>query len=165
MNTPVTVRSGELKDLHPITEIYNEAIRTTTATFDTEPRSDADQFAWFNAHGGRHPILVAETEGKVVGWASISQWSERKAYDGAGEISYYFKSEYRGRGVGRKLADAITDEARRLKYHTLIARVAGESEVSLHLCRNAGFVDIGIMKEVGRKFGRLLDVYILQKML
>jgi L-amino acid N-acyltransferase YncA len=125
----------------------------------------ADQEAWFNSHGGRYPLLVAEEEGTVVGWASISRWSGRKAYDGTGEASFYLKSEYRGRGIGKRLATALVDEARKMNFHTLIARVADESSVSLRLCKSVGFEEIGVMKEVGRKFGRLLDVHILQKMI
>jgi phosphinothricin acetyltransferase len=75
------------------------------------------------------------------------------------------KSEFRGRGIGRKLKQATIEEARRLEFHTLIARVAEGSEASLHLNESFGFFHVGTMKEVGRKFGRLLDVHILQKML
>lgn len=165
MDASIAIRAAELADLPAITDIYDEAIRTTTATFDTEPRSEPDQRAWFNSHVGRYPILVATTGGAVVGWASITRWSDRKAYDDTGEASFYVKSDYRGHGIGRELAQAIVDEARRLKFHTLIARVAGESTVSLHLSNSVGFEEIGIMKEVGMKFGRLLDVHILQMML
>ena len=71
----------------------------------------------------------------------------------------------RGRGVGRRLKAATIEEARRLGYHTLIARVAEGSEESLHLNESLGFARVGTLKEVGRKFGRLLDVHILQLML
>jgi L-amino acid N-acyltransferase len=165
MDTAITVRTAAIADLAWITDIYNEAVKNTTATFDTEPRSELEQLAWFNSHSGRHPILVAIIDGKVAGWAAINRWSDRKAYDGTGGVSFYVRSDLRGRGVGRRLAEAIVAEARRLQYHTLIARVASESSVSLHLSRSIGFVDIGLMKEVGMKFGRLLDVHILQMML
>ncbi|HET6423217.1 MAG TPA: GNAT family N-acetyltransferase, partial [Planctomycetaceae bacterium] len=79
--------------------------------------------------------------------------------------SFYVHSRCRGRGVGRQLKRAIIDEARRLGYHTLIARVAQESVESLHLNESLGFVHVGTLREVGRKFGRLLDVHILQLML
>jgi phosphinothricin acetyltransferase len=164
MDKPVVIRAATTPDLPAITEIYNEAIRTTTATFDIQPKSEADQAAWFNAHSGRHPILVAVVEGRIVGWASLTRWSDRRAYDDTGEVSFYVQSRHRVHGIGRKLTDAIIEEARRHTYHSLIARVAGESSVSLHLSRTAGFADVGVMKEVGRKFGRLLDVHILQKM-
>ena len=77
----------------------------------------------------------------------------------------YVGREYRGRGIGRMLEQAIIDHARKFRFHTLIARIAGESTESLRLHESLGFVRAGTMKEVGRKFGRLLDVHVLQKML
>jgi phosphinothricin acetyltransferase len=159
------IRKAEPSDLVAITGIYNEAILTTTATFDTDPKIPEERVGWFQAHDERHPIFVAVLDGTVVGWASLSRWSERPAYDNTGETSFYVKAEHRGQGIGRKLKEAIIEEARRLRFHTIIARVAGESSVSLHLNEDFGFVHIGTMKEVGRKFGKLLDVHILQKML
>ncbi len=165
MNNSITIRRAELTDLDAITEIYNEAILTTTATFDTEPKSTDERREWFQLHDERHPIIVAVMGGKVIGWASLSRWSERRGYDDTGETSFYVKSEYRGQGIGRKLKQAIIDEARRLSYHTIIARVVGKSDVSLHINESFGFVHVGTMKEVGRKFGKLLDVHIFQKIL
>jgi L-amino acid N-acyltransferase len=165
MHETVVIRQAEASDIHAITEIYNEAILTTTATFDTEPKSDADRLQWFHSHDKKHPILVGVFEGSVVGWASLTSWSDRPAYDETCELSFYVKSEFRNRGIGRKLKQAIIEEAQKLRYHCLIARVAGESEASLHLNKSFGFVDVGILKEVGKKFGRRLDVHILQKIL
>lgn len=162
---PVMIRRAELPDAEPIAEIYNEAIQTTTATFDTEPKTVAERAQWLQAHDERHPVLVAVADSVVVGWASLSRWSERAAYDDTAETSFYVHSAHRGRGIGRNLKDAIVEEARRLGYHTLIARVAEGSEASLHLNEQAGFILVGTLKEVGRKFGKLLDVHILQKML
>jgi len=100
-----------------------------------------------------------------VGWASLTEWSDRCAYSDTAEASFYVESEYRRQGVGRKLLEAIIEEARRVKLHTLLGRIAEGSEESLHLSRSVGFVHIGTMKEVGRKFGRRLDVHLLQLML
>jgi phosphinothricin acetyltransferase len=161
----VVIRRATVDDVPSITEIYNEAVLTTTATFDTEVRSVADRRAWFEAHDERHPVLVADVEGRVVGFSSLTRWSDRKAYDETAETSFYVTSASRGRGVGRRLKRAIIDEARRLNYHTLIARVAEESIASLHLNEAFGFVHVGTLKEVGRKFGKRLDVHILQLML
>jgi phosphinothricin acetyltransferase len=152
-------------DLPSITEIYNEAILTTTATFDTEPKTASDQQEWFRAHTGRFAVLVAEEAGIVIGWASLSRWSDRPAYDATGETSVYVKAGFRGRGIGRLLYETLLDKAREFRFHTLIARVAGESTESLRLHERFGFTPVGTMKEVGRKFGRLLDVHMLQKML
>jgi L-amino acid N-acyltransferase len=162
---PIVIRHAHPGDVAAIAAIYNEAILTTTATFDIEPKSFEAQLEWFHSHDERHPILVAEFEGMVVGWTSLSEWSDRRAYADTAETSFYVKSEHRRHGIGRKLKEAIIEEARRLHFHTLIARVAEGSEESLHLNQSCGFVRVGTLKEVGEKFGRRLDVHILQKML
>ena len=159
------IRPAALADAPAIAAIYNEAILTTTATFDTETKSVEDRIAWLAAHDERHPVIVAEFEGQVVGYACLSRWSDRRAYDDTAETSFYVKSECRGLGVGRRLKEAILDEARRLGYHSLIARVAQGSEESLHINLSMGFVLVGTLKEVGLKFGKRLDVHVMQKML
>jgi len=95
----------------------------------------------------------------------VVEWSDRCAYDGTAETTFYVKSEYRGIGIGRRLKAEIIGQARRLGFHSLIARVAEGSHASLHLNQEFGFEMIGTLRQVGRKFGRLLDVHILQKML
>jgi L-amino acid N-acyltransferase len=161
----VIIRRATLADVPAITEIYNDAIRTTTATFDTEPKSMADRQQWFARHDERHPILVAEVNGAVLGWASLSPWSDRQAYADTAETTFYVAADSQGQGVGRRLKHATIAEARRLEFHTLIARVAEESFASLHLNESLGFRRVGTLREVGRKFGRRLDVHILQLML
>ncbi len=163
--TAVLIRLAVLSDVPAITAIYNDAVLTTTATFDTEPKSIEERNAWLSAHDERHPVLVAAIGDDVVGWACLSKWSDRPAYDGTAETSFYVAAEHRGRGIGRRLKEAIIGESRRLGYHTLIARVAEGSEASRHLNDSAGFAHVGTLKEVGRKFGRWLDVEVLQLML
>ncbi len=165
LNTAVVIRKAELSDLDTITEIYNQAILTTTATFDTEPKDASERLQWFQSHDGRYPILVAVVNEKVVGWGALSRWSDRAGYDGTAETSFYVEEGYRGQGIGRKLKVVLIDEARRAGLHTLIARVASGSDQSLHIIESLGFTRVGTMREVGRKFGRLLDVHILQKIL
>ena len=158
-----TIRPAQLSDLNTITEIYNEAIRTTTASFDTEPKTENEQKAWFDSHGPRYPILVAESNGVVISWACLSKWSDRCGYSGAAEISLYVKQEFRGKGIGKRLMEAIISEGKRVGLHTVIGRIAEGNDVSVHLAESLGFRHIGVMKEVGRKFGRLLDVHLMQK--
>jgi L-amino acid N-acyltransferase YncA len=161
----VRIRRAQAADVPAITDIYNEAILKTTATFDTEPKTIAERTKWLESHGERHPILVAIVDDQVVGWASLTSWSERPAYINTAETSFYVGSAHRGRGVGRRLKAAIIEEAFRLGFHTLIARVAEGSDASLHLNESAGFVYVGLLREVGFKFGKLLGVHIMQKML
>jgi len=158
-----TIRAAKLDDLNAITEIYNEAILTTDATFDTEPKTDAEQRAWFANHGLKNPILVAELDGAVVGWASLSEWSDRCAYSDTAEISQYVKQGFRGRGIGRRLLEDIIQEGEKVGLHTVIARITKGNKESVHLCESVGFEHIGVMREVGRKFGKLFNVYLMQK--
>jgi len=157
------LRHAKLEDLEPITEIYNEAVRGTVATFDTEPKTVDEQRTWFAQHGPNYPILVAELDGVVVAWASLSRWSDRCAYSDTAEISLYVKEEFRGKSIGRKLLESIVQEGQKVGLHTVIARIAEGNEISVHLHESVGFQHVGVMKEVGRKFGELLDVYLMQK--
>lgn len=161
----LTIRPAVLTDLDGITEIYNNAILETVATFDTEPKTRREQEAWFAEHGAREPVLVAEEDDIIVGWASLSQWSDRCAYKDTAESSLYVRKECRGRGIGKKLGQAIVDAGKLSGLHTVIARIAEGNEISVHVFESAGFEHVGVMKEVGLKFGRRLDVYMLQKIL
>jgi L-amino acid N-acyltransferase YncA len=159
----VKLRSARREDLDAITEIYNEAIIKTVATFDTEPKTYEDQKKWFDDHGTKNPILVAEQNGMIVGWASLSKWSDRCAYSDTAEISLYVKEEHQRKGIGRRLIEAIVVEGEKTGLHTIIARITAGNESSFHLHRSVGFTHIGIMKEVGKKFGKQYDVYLMQK--
>ena len=99
----IAIRPATVNDLPAITEIYNEAVLNTTATFDTEPKSMEDRLAWFHNHTERHPILVSTHETVITGWASLSKWSERSAYDTTVEVSVYVHVDFRGQGIGKKL--------------------------------------------------------------
>jgi len=161
----LTIRPATLEDLDAITEIYNDAILNTVATFDTEPKTIEEQKVWFANHVHKYPILVAEQDGLVVGWASLSKWSEKRAYSDTVEGSLYVKKEYRRQGIGKRLLEAIIQEGQKAGFHSVMARIAKGGETSIHLCESLGFEHVGIMKEVGQKFGKLLDVYLMQKML
>jgi phosphinothricin acetyltransferase len=158
------IRKAIYTDVPAITGIYNEAILTTTATFDTEPKTTAAQRKWFKAHGPKNPILVAVEGGKIIGWASLSAYSDRCAYSGTAELSVYVKEKFRNRGIGRRLMQAVLEEGKKAGLHTIISRIAGGNDISIHLHRQFDFADIGTMKEVGNKFGQLLDVSLMQKM-
>jgi L-amino acid N-acyltransferase YncA len=158
----LNIRPANNRDLPAITDIYNEAILTTTATFDTVEKTLEEQEIWFHSHGSKYPILVAEQDGIRIGWASMSQWSDRCAYADTAELSLYVRKEYRGKGVGRELSRAILDAGKQAGLHTAIARIAEGNDISIQLAESLGFQHVGVMREVGRKFGRLLDVYIMQ---
>lgn len=158
----LNIRLATRSDVGAILEIYNEAVLTTTATFDIEARTRDEQLVWFDSHDERHPVLVAESDGQLVGWASLSCWNPRAAYADTAETSCYVKEGFRGKGIGRELKQCIIDEAKRLGFRTLIAGTAEGSDASLHLNKSLGFEVVGTFKQVGEKFGKLLDVTYLQ---
>jgi L-amino acid N-acyltransferase YncA len=157
------IRPAKPDDLADITGIYNEAILTTNATFDTETKTVEQQKEWFESHDARNPVFVAELDDVVIGWASLSRWSDRLAYADTAEISVYVKDGYRGSGTGRRLIEAIIQAGEKAGLHTVIARIVSGNIESLHLHEAFGFTHIGVMKEVGKKSGRLLDVHLMQK--
>lgn len=161
----VSIRVARPTDAGAIADIYNEAIRSTTATFDTEPKSEDDRLRWLESHDERHPVLVAELDNRVVGWAALTKWSDRPAYDQTAESSFYVGGQFRGRGIGRALKERLIEEARRIGYHSILARVAEASDASIRINQSFGFRHIGTMKEVGLKFGQQLDVHLMQLML
>lgn len=159
------IRSAEIKDLEAIREIYNDAVLNTTATFDTQPRTGEQQLEWFNKHSVLYPVIVFELVSEIAGWASLSKWSDRIAYAGTAEFSVYVKKEHRKKGIGRALLKHLIDRAVENKLHTIIARIAEANDTSVRMHKQNGFETIGIMKEAGLKFGRYIDVTLMQKML
>ena len=90
----ITIRKAKLDDIEKITEIYNEAILKTNATFDDKPKNIDEQKIWFNEHGKNNPIIVAEENGIIFGWSALSKWSDRCAYSATAEISLYVLEKY-----------------------------------------------------------------------
>ena len=158
----ISIDDARTADAPAIASIYNEAIVNTVATFDTEPVSDQDQREWLVAHGQRYPVVVARTDDGVIGWASLSPWSDRCAYGDAAELSVYVRAGERSRGVGQRLARSMLDRGPNVGLHTVLVRIESGNEVSLHIMVKLGFKNIGVMREVGYKFGRRLDVTLMQ---
>lgn len=159
---PVTIRDAGSADIPAIVDIYNESVVSSTATFDTTPKTIEDYTVWFSAHDAGHPVVVAEQGGVVAGWAALSRYSDRAAYDGTAEVSLYVARSHWRRGIGKRLFSAIVDRGRTAGLHTVISRIAEGNDVSVALHTSAGFFTVGVMRQVGRKFGRLLDVIIMQ---
>lgn len=158
----VIIRTATAEDLPAIIAIYNHEVLHGVATFDTVVWMLEDRQDWFRSHESpRHPLVVAQDAGNVIGWASLSPWSDRCAYARAAEVSLYVHHEHRRRGIGRALLTELIERARRAGLRVLLARIESGGQVSLNLCRSLGFKSIGTMRRVGEKFGRLLDVELL----
>ncbi len=158
----VQIRKATKADLLQMLEIYNEAVQNTTATFDTNPRTMEKQIQWFEEHKANHPIFVAEENKTIVGWASLSPYSDRCAYDSTAEISVYIHADHRGKKIGSQLLEIATLEGRNVNIHTIISRITTENLSSIHIHEKIGYSHVGTLKEVGTKFGKLLDVQIMQ---
>jgi phosphinothricin acetyltransferase len=162
--TTPRIRLARPEDAPALAAIYNHAVLETTATFDTEPKDAAERTRWLAAHDAAHPVTVAEVDGRVVGWASLTRWSDRCAYDSTAETSFYVEPASQGRGIGRALLADLVERGRAAGLHALLARITTESQPSIRLHRALGFEPVGTMRQVGRKFGRLLDVEVMQRL-
>ncbi len=159
----IRLRGARRSDARAIAAIYNEEVATTVATMDTEPRTLDAQRTLLREHVAPWVAIVATSEGKVVGWASLSPWSERRAYAPTAEVSVYVAADHRGRGVGGRLLARLIELGRAAGLHSLLARIADRNVVSLRLHYRHGFESVGVLREVGRKFGKWVDVRVLQR--
>ena len=159
----LVIRHATLEDLKDISEIYNQAILKTVATFDTKIKTSKEQKKWFEDHGEKNPILVAIFNKDIIGFASLSKYSTRCAYYDTAELSLYIRKEHQDKGYGKKLMDSIIKEGKKAGIHAVLSRITEGNEKSVHLHETFGFKHVGIMKEVGFKFGKRLDVILMEK--
>ena len=162
----VTIRPATEKDLAAIAAIANEAIANTTAIWNEAPTDIADRRAWVEGRRVQgYPVLVAESAGRVVGYASFGDFRPHAGYRHTVEHSLYVDGSSWRQGIGSALLVALIDEARRLGKHVMVGGIAADNAPSLALHRKHGFVETGRMPEVGTKFGRWLDLVFMQKQL
>ena len=159
------IRIAERRDIPAMTEIYNEQVRNGTATFDLEECSIGNRTAWFEAHTGRYVLLVDEREGEIAGYASLSQYRVKPAYDSTVELSVYVAPAFRGQGVGRGLMKALLARARADEsLHTVVSVITEGNAVSCRLHESLGFTHCGTVREAGRKLGRWIGIETYQIM-
>lgn len=151
-------------DAEAIRAIYNPEVLESTVTFDLVPRTLEDQLAWLDAHSGTYPAIVAEDDGAVAGFGSLTAYKERPAYRTSVEDSVYVHREFQGRGVGHLLLSSLVGLAADHGFHAMFARIVGGHDASIRLHEKCGFEIIGVEKEVGRKFGQWLDVALMQRL-
>lgn len=161
------IRKAQESDVPAITAIYNEAVIGSTATFDLEPVSVEERLVWFSKYGGRYPLIAAEAKasGEVIGWGCLSPYSEKDGYRFTAEHSIYVSPQYQNQGVGKALLQELLNLAQQHGFHSLIARISSENTASLNLHLGFGFVQAGVLREVGYKFDRWIDIVLMQKLL
>lgn len=165
MTTP-TLRDATAADVPAICEIYNYYVLNSTCTFQLAPDTLPQREAWFRAHSPeKYPVVVVESEGRVVGWGSLSKFHVREGYDPTAEASVYIAADHHRRGLGRLVLAHLIERARAIGFHALIGGTSADQPASLALQEGLGFVRVGLMREVGLKFGRRLDVVTTQLLL
>jgi phosphinothricin acetyltransferase len=151
----ITLRTATNDDAAAINTIYNQLIEATHVSFDTEPWSDEERRRWIDDHpGGRHRVLVAEAEGRVVGFAASGPYRSKVAYETSVESTVCLLPAEIGRGVGRRLMTRLLDDLAAAGAHRAYAIVALPNDPSVAFHLEMGFRSLGIQHEVGRKFGR-----------
>ena len=161
----IHIRAATLGDAPAIAEIYNQGIEDRIATYETEPRSAKEQRAWLRAVADRYPTVVAQIDGKIVGWSCAGPYRTRECYRGIGEFSIYVRRDWRGRGVGDLLGAALISEAERLGLWKLLSRIFPFNAASRALCRKHGFREVGVYEKHARLDGRWLDVVIVERLI
>jgi len=154
------IRRAELKDLEELLEIYNYEVVYGISTFDLQPKTLKEWRQWFDLHNiENHPLLAAEMEEHVVGYASLSSYREKEAYRSTVELSVYVAASHRKKGVGDALMKAVLDLAREDdSIHTVVSVITGGNEASIRLHDKYGFTYCGCIHEVGYKLGAYRDI-------
>ncbi len=158
------IRDAEAADAAGIAEIYNDAVAHTTAVWNEHEVTVADRVAWMAARQeAGFPVLVAVgDDGQVIGYASFGPWRAFDGYRHTVEHSVYVRGDQRGRGLGEALLRALIERARHRGTHVMVGAIESGNAGSIRLHTKLGFERVGTLPQVGAKFGRWLDLTLLQ---
>lgn len=164
--TAVQIRDADDSDLPAITEIHNHAVVHTTAIWNEDAVDVADRAAWLADRTARgYPVIVAVDDSGLVGYASYAQWRPHSGYKHTVEHSVYVRGDQRGRGIGKTLMAELIERAHAAGIHVMIGGIESRNVASIVLHERLGFAEVGRMPQVGAKFGRWLDLSMLQLVL
>src|ERR1700744_3002877 len=155
----VRLRPAADRDLPEVAAVYNAGIAERVATFETQPRTVDDIASWLT---DGHPFIVAERDGRVVGFARAGAYSDRCVYGGVGAHAGYVAPEARGLGLGRRRLDALAGECERRGYYKLTSRVFSDNAVSRAVHRAAGFEEVGVQRRHGKLDGVWKDCVLVE---
>lgn len=169
MTPAVVVRDAAMSDMPALRSLYNALVRTTTVAWTEEPQTLRQRQAWFRAQvRGGYPVLVAEVEGTVIGFAAYASFRGSGKWPGyrhTVEHTIHVHEAYWGQGIGRRLLVELIERARAEDIHVMVAAVDGANAESISFHERLGFEVVGRMPEVGRKFDRWLDLVLMQRIL
>ena len=158
------IRDAIEPDFGQITEIYNDIVLHSTATWNDRPATVDERIAWGQARVRQsYPVLVAADQEQVAGFATFGDFRSGPGYRFTVEVTIYIHAGCRGQGIGAQLLAALTARAQALGKHSMIAAVDSENTGSLRFLERHGFQRVGLIPEAGFKFGRFLDLVLLQR--
>ncbi len=161
----VDIRNAEESDIVAINDIYNYYVLNSTCTAQTEAEPIEGRKQWLLEHTGKYVAIVAEWEGRVVAWGSLSKYHRRYAYWPTTEDSLYVRHDMLHKGIGKIILEELIKKARENGFHSVMGVISSEQLASIRLHEGFGFVEVGHLREVELKFNRRLDVTFLQLML
>lgn len=163
--TEYTLRPATGSDAEAICSIYNQGIEDRIATLETELRTPEERRRWLASHDARHPVIVAEHEGRVVGWGSLNVYNPRPAYRFVADFSIYVERAYRGRGVGSLMLARLVALAREHGFHKMVLSAFPWNTGGMALYAKLGFRTVGVYREQGQLDGRWVDTVVMEKLL
>jgi phosphinothricin acetyltransferase len=163
--TPTRTRLATAADAGAIAAIYNEGIADRVATFETEPRTEAEVARQLTEKADRFPTVIVERDGRVVAWAGASAYRSRPAYAGVAEHSVYVARAVRGTGAGRAALEALCRAYAERGFWKIVSRIFPENTASLRLHEQCGFRVVGVYHRHGRLDGQWRDCVIVERLL
>lgn len=157
------IRDATAHDAQAIAAIYNDAVRNSTAIWNDVVVDAQNRADWIAAHyRAGEPVLILQEDGEVVGYVTYGAFRPHDGYRETVEHSVYIRADKRGGGRGRVLMEALIVAARARGKHVMVAAIDAQNTASIRLHEKIGFTSVGVMPQVGKKFGRWLDLALLQ---
>jgi len=158
----LTVRPAELRDASDIARIYLQATQDNLATFQNFLLTPEERTNWVEEHSGKYPLLVAELNGWILGWAALSPYRVRPAMEGIAELLIYIDRDYRRHGVGRELMLAVLALAESVGHFKLVGRFLAHNDAGRRLCRMTGWREVGVHVKHTKLGDRWHDVVVVE---
>ncbi len=151
------------EDLDEIAEIYNYYILTSTATFHNDRISPGEMEEFLFISHERYPSFIIRDDDRTAGYCFLTRYKNRQAYDRSAELSVYLRPEFTGRGIGRAALEHLETAAKRSGIHVLVGTLCVENQPCIRLMESSGYSRCGYLRNIGEKFGKVLDVVVYQK--
>jgi len=158
----LNVRPAELRDASDIARIYLQATQDNLATFENFLVTPEERANWVNEHSGKYPLVVAELNNWILGWASLSPYRVRPAMDGIAELLIYIDRDYRRHGVGRELMRSVLALAEAAGHFKIVGRFLAHNDAGRRLCRMTGLREVGVHVKHTKVGGHWHDVVVVE---